>query len=250
MPANPQNPIHEQALINGPLDAMLLEIKGLQKSYRAPDGAWQPVIDIEDFSLDEGEQLALRGSSGSGKTTFLNLIAGILKADAGEVWLGGVELSALTESERDRVRASQLGFVFQSFHLLAGYTATENVQLGMLFSGDASLKEGRRHARELLSRLGLDDRLDYKPSQLSVGQRQRVALARALANRPRLVLADEPTGNLDAQRAQESLTLMRTICADEGAALLLVSHDPAILAEFERSLDLSEINRASAERRS
>ena len=227
----------------------LLEIDRLCKNYRAPDGELQAVIDIADFSLEEGQQVALRGASGSGKTTFLNLIAGILKADSGRVSIDGVEMTALSESRRDALRAEGLGIVFQSFHLLQAYTALENVQLGMLFSGRSSARERREHARELLSRLGLGDRLEHRPSQLSVGQKQRVALARALANRPRLVLADEPTGNLDAARAQEALRLMRDICAEERAALLLVSHDPAILACFEHSLDLAEINRASTEAR-
>src|SRR5690606_31877740 len=132
------------------------------------------------------------GTSGSGKTTFLNLIAGILRADSGRVLVDGEEMTGRSESARDALRARTLGYVFQTFNLLQGYTAVENVLLGMLFGKGAD----RAYAEHLLERVGLADRMAYRPSQLSVGQQQRVAVARALANRPKLVLADEPTGNL------------------------------------------------------
>jgi len=180
----------------------------------------------------------LRGPSGSGKTTFLHLLAGLIKADRGEVWLDGRELGQLSESERDRHRARTLGYVFQSFHLLPGLSALENVLTGMAFG----LGVDRPHATELLARLGLQDHLHHRPRQLSVGQQQRVALARALANKPKVMLADEPTGNLDAERAQEALTQIRQCCAEEKAALLLVSHDPAVLESFPDRLDLRELN--------
>lgn len=152
--------------------------------------------------------------------------------------LGDVDVVTLSESGRDRFRAQQLGYVFQSFHLLPGYTALENVILGMTFGPGPDPK----FARELLGELGLDDRMDYRPSQLSIGQQQRVALARALANRPRLVLADEPTGSLDRKTAEDALAMVRRLCETHEAALLLVSHDPAVLDQFERAIPLEEIN--------
>ena len=220
----------------------LLEIAGLKKSYAAPSGEMTPVIDVESFAMEGGEHVALRGASGSGKTTLLNLIAGVLRADSGRIVLDGEEICGMGEAERDRVRARQIGYVFQTFNLLQGYTALEYVYLGMMFHGHVD----KEHAVALLERVGLKDRLDYKPRQLSVGQQQRVAVARAVAKRPKLVLADEPTGNLDHVRAREALTLMREICRENSAALLLVSHDRDVLEEFDRVEELSTLNRASA----
>ena len=220
----------------------LLEISQLQKSFVAPDGAAQRVIDIPTFTLDERAQVALSGESGSGKTTFLHLIAGILKPDSGSIHLGGRAMSALPESERDRLRATSIGYIFQTFNLLQGYTCLENVLLGMSFGPGAD----REFAIALLKRVGLDSRLKHFPRQLSTGQQQRVAVARALANRPKLVLADEPTGNLDAANARDALALIREGCRENGAALLLVSHDREVLAKFERVADLRALNRAAA----
>ena len=217
----------------------VLDVANLKKAFVAPDGTTTPVLDIPAFTVGETDQVALRGSSGSGKTTLLNLIAGVLKADQGTIRVAGHEMTALPEAGRDRVRAEHIGFVFQTFNLLQGYSALENVVLGMMFGRGAD----RPQAEALLERVGLADRMHYRPRQLSVGQQQRVAVARALANRPELVLADEPTGNLDPHRALESLELMRTICRENEAALLLVSHDPAILARFDEVHELSEINK-------
>jgi putative ABC transport system ATP-binding protein len=221
---------------------VLLDVTDLQKSFAAPDGERTLIVDVPRFSLEAGEQVAVRGASGSGKTTFLNLIAGILQADKGKIVLDGHDMTALSESGRDRVRAKTIGYVFQNFNLLQGYTAHENVMLGMLFGPGVDAK----HARGLLERVGLSHRTDYRPGQLSIGQQQRVAVARALANHPKLVLADEPTGNLDQRHAGEALALIKEACRENGAALLLVSHDPAILASFERSEDLGDLNRAAA----
>jgi putative ABC transport system ATP-binding protein len=162
------------------------------------------------------------------------------------VLLDGIDLLSLSEARRDALRARAIGYVFQTFNLLQGYTALENVLLGMVFGGGpATRKQAEERAAALLERLGLGERLRHKPRQLSVGQQQRVALARALANRPRLVLADEPTGNLDAARAAEAIELLLGLCRETGAALLTVSHDPAVLARFPRRLELAELNRAA-----
>ena len=219
----------------------LLEIRDLQKRFRTPEGEPHLVLDVPRLDLDAREQMALRGRSGSGKTTLLHTIAGLLRPDRGSVVLNGTDVARLSEPRRDAFRAAHLGYVFQTFNLLQGYTALENVLLGMMFGPgpDPDL------ARALLVELGLERRLQYRPAQLSIGQQQRVALARALANRPALVLADEPTGNLDVHNAGEALAMIRKACLDHEAALLLVSHDEDVLAQFERVVDLDTINRAS-----
>ncbi len=249
---------------------MPLTLSQLQKRYVGPDGSVVPVVDIEHFTLADGEQVALVGSSGSGKTTLLHLIAGILAPDSGRILFGppanrerdaggatlayssprmkrrpdgSVDLAQLSEAERDVFRGRQIGYIFQTHHLLAGFTALENVLLGMSFTGRASDPAWATH---LLNEVGLSQRLDYRPAKLSVGQQQRVAVARALANRPKLVLADEPTGALDAANAQQVLELIRKLCAEVGASLLLVSHDPAITAQFPRVVSLAELNSASS----
>jgi ABC-type lipoprotein export system ATPase subunit len=230
-----------------PVDAVvvppLLEISDLLKRFRAPDGEETTIVDIPRLTVADGEHVALRGSSGSGKTTLLHLIAGLLQADRGQILVVGENMTALAEGARDRARARLLGYVFQSFNLLQGYTALENVMLGMLFDKGVD----RARATQLLERVGLGHRLHYRPAQLSIGQQQRVAVARALANRPRLVLADEPTGNLDQRHAGDALALIREVCHESQAALLLVSHDPHVLGAFERVEDLAVINRTAGD---
>ncbi len=218
----------------------LLEISELRKSFVGPDGSSHLVIDVPRFSLENGAQVALRGESGLGKTTLLHLIAGILKPDAGIIRLDGVEVSGLSESQRDRLRSARIGYIFQTFNLLPAFTCLENVLLAMSFGPGVN----RGRAETLLGRVGLSARLHHYPRQLSTGQQQRVAVARALANGPMLVLADEPTGNLDQANAGEVLQLIRDTCAENKAALLLVSHDRAALAQFETVLELSRLNRA------
>jgi len=219
----------------------LLELRDLQKHYPSPEGGRNTVLDVPELTLQAGEQVALEGASGSGKTTLLHIVAGILTPDSGSVSLAGNLLNSLTESAVDRVRAEHIGYVFQTFNLLQGYTALENVLLGMAFSAGQDV--GRAH--QLLERVGIADKANHLPSQLSVGQQQRVAIARAIANRPSLLLADEPTGNLDADMAQQALTLLREACEEVGAAILLVSHDPAVLGAFEDRRSLTELNRAA-----
>jgi putative ABC transport system ATP-binding protein len=221
----------------------LLEITNLTKNYRSPEGGLQRVLDVPEFTLEAGQQLALRGASGTGKTTFLNCIAGILHPDEGIIRLNGQDMACVSESRRDWLRAQNIGYIFQTFNLLQGYTCMENVLLGMSF-GHGTDKDA---ATQLLKRVGLGDRLSYRPSQLSVGQQQRVAVARALANHPKLVLADEPTGNLDPQNARESMQLIRDVCEENEATLLLVSHDQSVLDQFKECLDLAEINHAAKE---
>lgn len=219
----------------------MLTVTNLTKSFVSPEGTQMQIVNVPSFVLAAGEQLALRGESGSGKTTFLNMIAGILAADGGSVVIDGAEMTALSEAKRDRLRADKIGYIFQTFNLLQGYTVLENVILGMSFGPRGA---DRKHAREVLTRVGLGHRLDHFPRQLSTGQQQRVAVARALANRPRLVLADEPTGNLDRKHAADALKLIREVCREEGSALLLVSHDELVLGQFESRKDFADINLA------
>jgi ABC-type lipoprotein export system ATPase subunit len=223
----------------------MLDVRDLRKAFATPEGGRAEVVHIPRFSLAAGEERALRGESGCGKTTFLNLVSGILEADSGTIAIGGTDMTALSEPARDRLRAAKLGYIFQTFNLLQGFTVLENVVLGMSFSGAGP---DRDRARKLLERVGLGHRLGHFPRQLSTGQQQRVAVARALANRPSLVLADEPTGNLDPKNAREALALIRDACLENGAALLLVSHDEAVLSQFARVQDFASFNTAAAAR--
>ncbi len=199
------------------------------------------ILDVPQLEMAQGEHVCLAGRSGSGKTTLLNAIAGIRRTDEGVVEVSGTDVAKLSESQRDRFRALNIGYVFQTFHLLGAYTALENVLMGMLFGAGPD----RVFAAKLLDELGLGDRLRHKPHQLSIGQQQRVALARALANKPKLVLADEPTGSLDPGSSLEALGLMRRACTEHGAGLLVVSHDQKVIDDFENHLDLAAINRAA-----
>src|SRR5688572_892354 len=226
---------------------MAVTLSQLRKQYVGPDGSVVPVIEIEHFHLGDGEQLALVGTSGSGKTTLLHLIAGILTPEAGKIIFdsaadGRVDVTMLSEADRDVFRGRNIGYIFQTHHLLSGFTALENVLLGMSFTGRP---HDRSWATHLLEEVGLKDRLHYKPQKLSVGQQQRVAVARALANRPKLVLADEPTGALDVANAQQVLDLIRKLCSEVSAALLMVSHDISLTQQLPKSVSLAELNRAA-----
>jgi putative ABC transport system ATP-binding protein len=227
---------------------MAVSLQQLKKRYVGPDGSVVPVIDVQSLELGDGEQVALIGTSGSGKTTLLHLIAGILAPDSGSILFGtqqeSTDIARLSEAQRDVFRGRNIGYVFQTHHLLPGFTALENVLLGMSFTGRAADKPWAVH---LLKEVGLGDRLDYRPAKLSVGQQQRVACARALANRPRLVLADEPTGALDERNAQQVLELIRRLCAEVKASLLLVSHDLNIARQLPRVLSLADVNRAATQ---
>jgi ABC-type lipoprotein export system ATPase subunit len=172
----------------------MLLLENVRKSYREPNGEVLSILDIECFSLEKGEQAVLRGRSGCGKTTLLNCIAGLTTVDEGRVLINGQDIVRLQEVSRDRFRAQHIGIVFQTFNLLPAFTALENVLLGMTFTGQRP--DGDR-ATKLLQDVGLGHRLTHKPAALSVGEQQRVAVARALSNQPTLLLADEPTANVD-----------------------------------------------------
>ncbi len=224
------------ALADG-LRAPALRIRGLKHWFADPEGGRVLAVDVPELDLARGEALAVTGASGSGKTTLLHLIAGLLPPATGTIEIAGEAMSGRAETGRDRLRARHIGYVFQAFHLLPALTALENVALGMTFRPAAGVAP-RAAARAALARVGLGDRLAHRPGQLSTGQQQRVAIARALAGRPTLVLADEPTASLDRARGEACLDLLTGFASECGAALLLVTHDPAALARFPRRVTL------------
>lgn len=223
----------------------MLHLRDVTKSYRDSDGSVLPILEIPEFRLAPGEQMALVGRSGSGKTTLLHIIAGICRPDRGSVRVDGIDLVLLSEAECDGFRAQRIGYVFQTFNLLPGFTALENVLLGMRF---AQGRADKARARRLLERVGLAHRMRHRPTMLSVGEQQRVAVARALANRPKLLLADEPTANVDTAHQRQVLDLLRETCREEDVALILVTHSPEVASQFERVDRLEEINRAASQR--
>jgi len=218
----------------------MLALEGVKKSYLEANGDILPILDIERFHVDRAEQMVLVGRSGCGKTTLLHIIAGIARADAGSIRIDNVEVSQLSEAGRDRYRAIKLGYVFQTFNLLPAFTALENVLLGMTF---ARGKKDMQRAHQLLDRVGLASRATHKPAALSVGEQQRVAVARALANRPRLLLADEPTANVDPANQQMIIDLVRETCREEEITLVLVTHSTEIASQFDRVDRLEDVNR-------
>jgi len=222
---------------------MSLVLKDVRKSYREPDGQPLPILNISEFSLQSGEQAVLLGESGGGKTTLLNVIAGITMPDSGAVTIDGIDITRLHEVGRDRFRAQKIGFVFQTFNLLPAFTALENVLLGMSFSGK---RVDRARAVELLGKVGLSHRLDHRPARMSVGEQQRVAVARALANRPSLLLADEPTANVDVKNQHTILDLICDACRENNVSLMMVTHSLEVAARFSRVERLSDFNRAGA----
>jgi putative ABC transport system ATP-binding protein len=221
----------------------MLLVENVQKSYREPDGSRLPILDVPRLEMAAGEQTVVRGRSGGGKTTLLNAIAGLTTVDAGRITVNGIDITRLPEVGRDRFRARHIGFVFQTFNLLAGFSALENVLLGMTFTGQ---RQDRGRAAELLARVGLAHRLTHKPAALSVGEQQRVAVARALVNRPVLLLADEPTANIDPAHQQQVIDLLCEACHGENVAMLLVTHADEVANQFERVEHLEQLNRVVA----
>jgi putative ABC transport system ATP-binding protein len=202
----------------------VLELRELSKSYPVGDGEPVHAVDGVSLQLARGELVALYGPSGSGKTTLLMLIAGLLAPDSGTVIVDGRDISALSDDERARYRLHELGYVDQALDLLPGGNVAQNAAMKLWLTEDA--RRAERTVEPLLVRLGLGERLRHRPDELSMGERQRVMVARALSTEPKLVLADEPTGNLDSQRGHEVLEVLSEICRERGAAVLLVTHDP------------------------
>jgi putative ABC transport system ATP-binding protein len=192
-----------------------------------------------DLEVEPGEFVALVGPSGSGKSTLLHLIGGLVRPTGGEVWVNGLELGRSSDQELVAYRRDTLGFIFQSFNLLPIKAAWENVAVPLMLAG-APLAQRKARAMELLTQLGLGKRGDHRPSELSGGEQQRVAIARALANRPRLLLADEPTGNLDSRTGGEIMALLQRLVREEGLTLLLVTHDMGVAGYADRIVHLRD----------
>lgn len=217
----------------------LVELRDICKTYHLGD-LDVPVLKGISLDVARGEMVALMGASGSGKSTLMNILGCLDHPTSGEYRFDGEEVSRLTADERAYVRRCHVGFVFQSFHLLPRTSALENVVMPLAYSSDrAAERVGRLRAEDLLARFGLGDRLDHDPSQLSGGERQRVAIARALINRPQLLLADEPTGNLDSKTSKEVLRLFQQL-HDEGLTIILVTHDPTVARHAKRIIHIHD----------
>ncbi|HYW51884.1 MAG TPA: ABC transporter ATP-binding protein [Gemmatimonadaceae bacterium] len=214
----------------------MLAVRNLTKEYRSGGGALAVLRNVS-FDIAAGETLAIVGPSGSGKTTLLGLLAGLDTPTGGAVLLEGTDLSRLDEDARARLRGDRVGFVFQSFQLVPTLTAIENVQVPLELRG---IRDSDARARDLLERVGLGHRIDHFPTQLSGGEQQRVAIARAFVNRPRVLFADEPTGNLDGATGARIVELLEQLNREDGTTIVLVTHDPALAARLGRSIRLAD----------
>lgn len=216
----------------------MLTIQNLRKTFSNSENEKFDIINIPFFEMNNNEQTAIIGESGSGKSTFLNLISGIVSSESGEILFNGTNITKLTGSKMDKFRAKNIGYVFQTFNLLQGFTALENVMLGMMFCGKAD----KNRSLSALDKVGLSKRINNKPSELSVGEQQRVAVARAIVNSPGMILADEPTANLDRKNSGTVIELIKELCSMEKIALILVSHESDITGKFKNKRHFSEIN--------
>jgi putative ABC transport system ATP-binding protein len=217
-----------------------IAITNLTKAYPGPDGTPVPVLSLPQLRLDREASLAISGPSGSGKTTLFHIVAGLLPPSGGEVSVLGEPIGRLSEAARDRFRARNIGYIFQTSNLLPGFSALENVLLAMGFAGTLPLIHRRRRAAELLERVGLSERLHYRPGQLSSGQQQRVAIARAMVHRPRLLVCDEPTSALDHKTGHDVMELLRGLARDGGCTLLVVTHDHRIYGFADRIAEMDD----------
>jgi putative ABC transport system ATP-binding protein len=220
------------------VDKNIIKIVGISKIYKIGEVEVPALISI-DLTINEGEFVAIMGHSGSGKSTLMNLIGCLDKPDVGEYYLDGVNTGDLSRNEYAKIRNQKIGFVFQGFNLLPRTTALENVELPLMYDRHRRIKDPAGKAIEVLERVGLGDRIDHEPNQLSGGQQQRVAIARALVNEPSLILADEPTGNLDSKMSIEVFTLFQQL-NDEGITVVLVTHERDFAKFAKRIVELKD----------
>jgi ABC-type lipoprotein export system ATPase subunit len=218
----------------------LIRLKDIRKTYHLGE-IDVPVLKGVSLNIDRGEMVALMGASGSGKTTLMNILGCLDRPSSGQYWLDGQEVSNLSSDARAMVRNKKIGFVFQSFNLLARTSALDNVMMPLTYTAAGlSDREARKRAEALLERVGLGDRLDHHPSQLSGGQQQRVAIARALVNNPPLLFADEPTGNLDSKTSKEILRMFQRLSDEDGITVVLVTHDASVANYARRTIRISD----------
>ncbi len=213
----------------------MIELKGISKSYRRPDGDQLDVLKSIDFKVEKGEFVAIVGPSGSGKSTLMNILGLLDSADSGDYQLMGSNVSNLTTAELAKTRNQTIGFIFQQFHLLPRTTAAENVELPLIYS---DVQDTRKKAVNALCKVGLEDRLSHYPSELSGGQQQRVAIARALVNDPDVILADEPTGNLDPESGRQVMRLLKDL-NQKGSTILVITHDHEIASQASRVVKIN-----------
>jgi ABC-type lipoprotein export system ATPase subunit len=213
----------------------LIELRDIHKTYHLGE-IDVPVLKGVSLKVAAGELVALMGTSGSGKSTLMNILGCLDRPTSGEYFLDGSATARLSSDQRAALRNRKIGFVFQSFNLLARTSALDNVMMPLAYSSGVSDREARARATELLERVGLHDRMDHHPSQLSGGQQQRVAIARALVNRPRILFADEPTGNLDSRTSEEVLQMFQRLNEEEGITIILVTHDSGVASHARRTI--------------
>ncbi|HOK84608.1 MAG TPA: ABC transporter ATP-binding protein [Pseudothermotoga sp.] len=216
---------------------VIINVENVRKTYKMGDNVVK-AVDGVSLSVFEGEYLVIMGPSGSGKTTLMHLMGCLDKPDSGEIYLSGQRVSKLNDRDLAKVRNKMIGFVFQQFNLLPRLTALENVELPMIYAGVPRTVR-RKRAKELLTMVGLAERMEHRPTQLSGGQMQRVAIARALANEPQIILADEPTGNLDSKSGEEILKIFSDLHSD-GLTMIVVTHDPEVAENGERVIHMRD----------
>jgi putative ABC transport system ATP-binding protein len=217
---------------------MIIQLRSVSKIYRMGK---EDLIVLDSVNLDiqEGEFVAIMGPSGSGKSTLANIIGGLDKINSGIVWVDNQELNKLNDKALSAYRNKKIGFVFQAFNLIPTFTAQENVAIPLILSGESS-KKRKEKANECLKAVGLENRADHKPNELSGGERQRVSIARALVNEPRIIIADEPTGNLDSKKSTEIISMLKKLNTTLRITLLVITHDPNVAREADRILTMQD----------